>query len=140
MERTVPDLSGSCLCGAVRYSCSADPLFTVVCHCADCQKQTGTAFSVVVGVPKAAFEVDGELSVYTTVGDDSNRETRRHFCARCGSPVVSMLEALPEVACIKAGTLEDRSWLDPQVHVWHRSAQPWVGADERPAFERSSPS
>ena len=120
------------------YFCTADPLFTAVCHCANCQKQTGTAFSVVVGVPKEAFEVDGALAVHTTVGDDTHQETHRHFCAECGSPVVSMLDASPEIAFIKAGTLEDRSWLDPQVHVWHGSAQPWVPPDERPAFERSS--
>jgi hypothetical protein len=134
----VPHLRGSCLCGAVRYSCSAKPLFTVVCHCADCQKQTGTAFSIVVGVPEDAFEVDGELSVYTTVGEATRQATHRHFCAKCGSPVVSVLDASPEVAFIKAGTLEDRSWLDPETHVWRRSAQPWVAADERPAFETSS--
>ena len=136
----MPDLSGSCLCGAVTYTCSADPLFTAVCHCADCQKQTGTAFSVVVGVPKDAFELEGELSVHTTVGSDTEADTHRHFCGACGSPVVSMVDAMPHVAIIKAGTLDDTSWLAPQIEVWHSSAQPWVAAEhERPVFERSVP-
>jgi hypothetical protein len=137
----VPDLSGSCLCGAVTYSCSADPLFTAVCHCADCQKQTGTAFSVIVGVPRDAFEVKGELAEHTTIGSDSHKETHRHFCGDCGSPIMSLAESLPGVALIKAGTLDDRSWLEPQLHVWHASAQPWAAdLDERPVFERSVPS
>jgi hypothetical protein len=136
----VPDLSGSCLCGAVTYTCAADPLFTVVCHCADCQKQTGTAFSVVVGVPKDALELEGELSVHTTVGGDTEQDTHRHFRGACGSPVVSLVDAMPQVAIIKAGTLNDPSWLDPQIEVWRSSAQPWVAAqDERPLFERSVP-
>jgi hypothetical protein len=136
----VPDLSGSCLCGAVTYSSSADPLFTAVCHCADCQKQTGTAFSIVVGVPGDAFEVDGELSVHTTVGGDSEADTHRHFCGACGSPVVSYAEGMPGVAIVKAGTLNDTSWLAPQLEVWHSRAQPWLdGGAERPTFERSLP-
>ena len=136
----MPDLSGSCLCGAVTYTCSADPLFTAVCHCADCQKQTGTAFSVVVGVPKDAFRLEGELSVHTTVGSDSEQDTHRHFCGACGSPVVTMVDAMPQVAIIKAGTLDDTSWLAPQIEVWRASAQPWVSTQhDRPMFERSVP-
>jgi hypothetical protein len=79
------ELSGSCLCGAVTYSCTADPLFTAICHCTECQKQTGTAFSIIVGVPKAAFQVEGNPSTFTTIGDDTHKETIRHFCSNCGS-------------------------------------------------------
>jgi hypothetical protein len=133
------ELRGSCLCGAVTYSCTADPLFTAICHCTECQKQTGTAFSIIVGVPKAAFQVEGNPSTFTTIGDDTHKETIRHFCGNCGSPVVSFAEATPDVVYIKAGTLEDRSWLEPQVHVWASSAQPWLAPDERPRFERTVP-
>lgn len=42
-------IKGSCLCGNVQYSSAAEPRAQVVCHCLDCQKQTGTAFSIVVG-------------------------------------------------------------------------------------------
>ncbi|MBN1527450.1 MAG: GFA family protein [Thermoleophilaceae bacterium] len=136
----MPDLSGSCLCGAVTYTSSAEPLFTAVCHCADCQRQTGTAFSVVVGVPRDGFEVKGELSVHTTLGGDSDLDTHRNFCGACGSPVVSYSDAMPDVAIIKAGTLDDTSWLAPQLEVWHSRAQPWLaGEHERPVFERSIP-
>ena len=134
----MPELSGSCLCGAVTYTCPADPLFTAVCHCADCQKQTGTAFSVVVGVPRDALQVDGELSAYETVGSDHGQATRRQFCGACGSPIVTLPDSMPAVAVVKAGTLDDTSWLEPQLEVWHSSAQPWVAAEhERPVFERS---
>jgi hypothetical protein len=124
-----PQLRGSCLCGAVGYSCSADPLFTAVCHCDDCQKQTGTAFSVLVGVARAHFHLEGDVACFTTIGDDTGKETWRHFCGGCGSPVMTILEASPEVVCIKAGTLEDRSWIEPRLHVWSSSAQPWLTAD-----------
>ncbi|MFT7409338.1 MAG: hypothetical protein ACI9GJ_001314, partial [Parasphingorhabdus sp.] len=44
-------ISGSCLCGAIRYSASASPLFQVHCHCQDCRKNTGSAFAALAFVP-----------------------------------------------------------------------------------------
>ena len=120
-------LDGSCLCGKVTYSCDAEPVVTAVCHCRDCQRQTGTSFSVIVAVPKDALQLEGdELGSFTTVGTDTGKEVSRRFCRDCGSPVMSIAEGLPELVLIKAGTLHDTSWLDPQMHVWCDSAQPWV--------------
>jgi hypothetical protein len=123
-------LDGSCLCGGVTYSCAADPVATAVCHCTECQKQTGTSFSVIVGVPRSALEVEGDsLATFTTVGTATGQEVARRFCRDCGSPIVSLPEATPEVAFIKAGTLDDTSWLEPQLHVWCESAQPWLALE-----------
>jgi hypothetical protein len=120
-------LEGSCLCGNVTYSCDAEPLATAVCHCTDCQKQSGTAFSIIVAVPRDALRIEGDsLSTFTTVGTDTGKDTARQFCRACGSPIVSIGEAMPQLAFIKAGTLDDTSWLEPQMHVWSDSAQPWV--------------
>ena len=55
----MPQIAGGCLCGKVRYSASGDPAFVGVCHCTDCQKFTGSAFAIVVGVPKPALTVEG---------------------------------------------------------------------------------
>jgi len=130
-------LDGRCLCGAVEYSCDAEPAFTAVCHCRDCQRQSGTAFSVIVGVPESDFRLSGELATFDTVGEDHGRETHRRFCPTCGSPVISESEGLPGVVLIKAGTLDDPTWLQPQMEVWGRSAHPWVPAQEgRPRVER----
>ena len=48
------EIVGGCLCGQVRYSGTAEPMFTGVCHCKDCQRETGTAFNIVIAVPQAA--------------------------------------------------------------------------------------
>ena len=132
-------LDGRCLCGNVTYSCDADPVMTAICHCTDCQRQTGSAFSVVVVVPGDSFEVRGDtLASYSTVGDDSGKPAERRFCGNCGSPIVTDAEAMPGLAIIKAGTLDDRSWLEPQMEVWCESAQPWVPVvEERQRMERS---
>jgi hypothetical protein len=119
-------LDGSCMCGKVTYSCAAEPLATAICHCTECQKQTGSSFSIIVAVPRDALKIEGDsLDSHTTVGTDSGREVARQFCGECGSPIVSLADAMPELAFIKAGTLNDTSWLEPQMHVWCDSKQDW---------------
>jgi hypothetical protein len=126
-------LDGSCLCGKVTYSCAAEPAATAVCHCTDCQKQTGTSFSIIVAVPREAMQIEGDsLASFTTVGTDTGAEVSRQFCRECGSPIASVSEAMPQAAFIKAGTLDDTSWLDPQLHVWTESAQSWFPLDSHP--------
>ena len=51
-EDDMREIAGGCLCGKVRYSATADPAVIAVCHCKNCQRQSGTAFGTVVGVPK----------------------------------------------------------------------------------------
>jgi hypothetical protein len=134
-------LDGRCLCGKVSYQCDGEAVATLVCHCTDCQKQTGSAFSTVVGVPRASLHIDGQLGTFTTVGEDTHAQVQRQFCAACGSPIVSLPDATPELAFIKAGTLDDSSWLVPQVEIWARSAHPYVQPDEehRGVFARTMP-
>jgi hypothetical protein len=127
-------ISGHCLCGSVTYSADAEPVVQAVCHCTDCQRQTGTAFSVIVGVPRAALTIEGStLASFTTIGEDHGADTERRFCSACGSPIVSFADVMPEVAFLKAGTLDDASWLEPAIEVWSRSAQPWS-----PHFEHAA--
>jgi hypothetical protein len=131
-------LDGRCLCGAMTYTCDADPLFTAICHCKDCQRQSGTAFSIVVGVPRDAFRLEGDTAKdVTTVGEDHGGKNERKFCGECGSPLITSNQSLPDVYILKAGTLDDTSWLNPQIEVWGASAQPWVEPTQaRPRLER----
>jgi hypothetical protein len=127
-------ITGRCLCGGVTYSADAEPVIQAVCHCSDCQRQTGNPFSVVVGVPRAAFSVEGDtLASFTTTGTDSGEDTERNFCSACGSPLFTLTASAPGVVIIKAGSLDDMSWFEPAVEVWTSSAQPWA-----PHFEQAA--
>ena len=119
-------MTGHCLCGSIKYRLEAEPTVQALCFCSDCQRQTGTAFSIVIGIPRDAFVVEGDtLSSIETRGELHGTPTRRHFCSACGSPIFSMVDAQPDVAWVKAGTLDDASWLEPNAEVFTRSAQPW---------------
>jgi hypothetical protein len=122
----VRTITGGCLCGGVRYRATGPVLTTAICHCQHCQRASGSAFSVIVGVRAATFELEGELATFETVGSDSGERRERRFCPACGSPVLSVLAEAPDLIALKAGTLDDPTWLSPTVEVWRKSAQPWT--------------
>ena len=132
-------LTGGCLCGQVRYTISADPVFVGVCHCTNCQKQSGAAYSVNVGVKDDALAVTGELKTYVDHGD-SGREVLRRFCPHCGSPVISDAAAIPGLHIVKAGTLDEPGKVRPQRQIFCASKHPWVPILEGvPAYEKGVP-
>jgi hypothetical protein len=120
----MPEITGSCLCGAVRYRSSAQPALTAFCHCRACQKAGGGGYSVNVAVPTDSLSIEGELASYAGVGASGQPVTRR-FCPRCGSPMFTEGAAFAGVSFVKAPTLDDSSWIEPKLHIWCDSAQPW---------------
>ncbi len=97
-----------------------------VCHCTDCQKQSGSPFSVNVGVPNDQITMEGETLTRFDVTGASGQNVSRYFCNRCGSPLKTVLEAFGGLAVIKAGTLDDSSWVKPGIQIWCDSAQDWA--------------
>ena len=120
---------GGCLCGNIRYTCEAEPMMMAICHCKNCQKQTSTSFSILVAVPKGSLNIGGELSAYNDQGS-SGQAVIRKFCGKCGSPILSDVAALPTMDFLKAGTLDDTSWLKPEAQLWCDSAQSWLKLDD----------
>jgi hypothetical protein len=116
--------SGGCMCGAIRYECSADPFLALNCHCRDCQKSTGGAFASVLAVPKDALKITGEPKYYEVKADSGNMISRG-FCPKCGSPLFTKLSARPDMMGIKAASLDDPSWFKPAMDIYTASAQPW---------------
>lgn len=118
-------ISGGCLCGAIRYVAETEPTFTAVCHCRNCQKQTGTSASLIVGLPAGSLKVSGALKTFRDSGG-SGKNVDRRFCPECGSPILTDVEAMPSLTFLKAGTLDDTSWLKPAIEIYCDSAQRWV--------------
>jgi len=116
---------GGCMCGAVRYESTADPVMQASCYCRDCQRSTGGAFAPVVLVPKDAFKLTkGELKHYEVTGDSGNKVSRG-FCADCGSPIIGVLSAMPFIG-IKAGSLDDPNQFHPTASIFVASAPAWA--------------
>ena len=116
---------GSCQCGAIRYTLHSEPLFIYACHCRDCQKRTGSAFSMGLVVAAATLAVDGELTAWSRYSDEGNTNTR-YSCADCGNIIYGIGESNPDLAKLQAGTLEDTTDVAPDVHMWTCRKQAWV--------------
>ena len=121
----MPTMNGRCLCGQVHYSAQAEPIAMLACHCKDCQRHLGTAFSTLVAVPREAVAITGNLKTYTAPGGTSGEPMHRHFCPTCGSPVIIEKEGSPRIM-ILAGTLDDTSFVKPTMNIFCESAQSWV--------------
>ena len=125
MEITLP-LTGGCQCGAVRYQVDTEPQTLICCHCTECQKQSSSAFGMSLYVFADSFRISlGKTKVWSRPTDRENR-VDCHFCEACGTRVYHQGTDRPEIVSIKAGSLDDRSWLRPAGNLWTRSAQPWV--------------
>jgi len=116
--------TGQCLCGAVSYEITAEPVMTAICHCKNCQRQAGSVLSVIVGLPRDGVAVQGQTTTYEDKGE-TGQTVLRKFCPKCGSPLFSDAASAPDLLFVKAGTLDDTSWLEPQIQFWAKSKQEW---------------
>jgi hypothetical protein len=120
---------GTCLCGDVEYSLSEDPLTLYVCHCTDCQRQSGSSFALSMIVRSEALKiVSGRPEQYSVEMADG-RLKQAHFCSRCSTRLWGP-SSVADLAVLEPGTLDDTSWLRPIGHIWTRSAQPWIPVPE----------
>src|SRR5262245_11006319 len=117
-------MDGGCQCGGVRYRVEGEPLALAVCHCTECQRQTGSAFGMSLALPASGFQLlSGELKTFS-VRCDSGRTKQCAFCPACGTRIYHQVAA--SALSLKPGTLDDTSWLRPKSHYWTKRRQPWV--------------
>ena len=116
-------MTGGCQCGHVRFEIVGEPLGLSVCHCRDCQRQSGSAFGMSLAIPPDGFQLrSGALKNFEIICD-SGRPKTCVFCPECGTRVY---HRTVNGISLKAGTLDDTSYLKPDAHYWTARKQPWV--------------
>ena len=75
--------------------------------------------------PKAGVVIEGELKLFER-SSDSGRALLCYFCPECGTRIYHQPSYAEGIVNIRAGTLDDTSWLAPHMHAWVSSKQPWV--------------
>ncbi|KEF53268.1 uncharacterized protein A1O9_10716 [Exophiala aquamarina CBS 119918] len=134
------------MCGNINYEYEGEPKVTALCHCIDCQKWTGGAFTSNAVVPRTSFKVTkGKVfmrspSSWDGVGD-SGKINKHFFCSNCGSSLYTELEVMPEMTCVKAGGLDQGKAslgdkIDVEFYTKHRPTylKSIEGAKQEPAF------
>ena len=132
--KTEPE-KGGCLCGDIRYEFDRKLVISAHhCHCLDCQRCTGSGKATIIFLPRQALRLTGELKVFSVVGTDGGH-VNRAFCPNCGSPTISYVDENPDLTFVKAGTLDESSWVTVASSYWSTSAKDWSPLDyEIPHF------
>lgn len=123
--------NGRCLCGAVSYQFSSEPIAARVCWCRACQHIASNG-TVNIVIPTDTLKIEGSLGAYTNIADSGNEITRR-FCPVCGSQMFANSSARPQFTVVRVGTLDDPSSIRPTMNIWARNAPTWACLD--PALE-----
>jgi hypothetical protein len=88
-------------------------------------------------VPKKYLKLEGELKYFEVKGS-SGSHIRRGFCEHCGSGILSYAKEVPHILYIKAGTLDDSSWLKIDSNFFTDSSHDWNKPSEAPkSFKRN---
>jgi hypothetical protein len=133
----MPDRTGSCLCGAVQYTVSGEPVITRICWCRVCQKISGNGTANAI-FPSSAIEVTGSMSCFTSSADSGNHISR-YFCPSCGSHLFASSSVSPQFRVVRLGTLHDPSSIKPEINMWSSSAPSWACLDATLKCEARQP-
>lgn len=117
-------LTGSCLCGKIRYEVSKIHNRMAHCHCTMCRKFHGAAFSTYTEARREHFRwVQGENNLKTYQAPNG---TRRQFCEQCGSSMTfSASDADGSVIEFASATLDTPVDLHPDAHIYTESRVSW---------------
>ena len=127
--------TGRCHCGSIRYQATGAPVIVAHCHCADCQRLSGTGHSTGAMFAVENFKLEGRVSEYALDADNGNRVTKA-FCPKCGSQVLGRNSGSADYVTVSLGTFDDSSELEPQVAFFARNRKPWDIMDHQlPTFE-----
>jgi hypothetical protein len=119
-------LTGGCHCEALRYDVREAPVMIYNCHCKYCQKISGSAFNISVTIIEKSFAFTRGQPAKIEWQSDMGTTRFGYFCGSCGSRIAQGSTPSKGVLSLRAGTLDDTSWVEPVGDIWTSSAQPWV--------------
>lgn len=108
-------VSGSCLCGAVRYTLEGDLRPSVACHCTQCRKTSGHYWS--------ATQVPGDrITIEDTQGAlrwfQSSATAKRGFCSLCGASLFWQHDNDGGAISVGTGTIDGPTGLITEKHIY----------------------
>jgi hypothetical protein len=118
-------ITGGCLCGAVRYAASAEPIYAGLCYCADCRRASGSGFIPFMGFRAEHLTISGATRPSHARAFNGGVATRNH-CAECGSLVFGGVHGESDEHTIYAGSLDDPSHFVPKVALFVRDRPAWA--------------
>ena len=124
-------LTGGCMCGEVRFEINNEPMAAALCHCKDCQKLPGSAFSSGLLFPKDSLHFKkNNASSYEYAGGSGAKMTRL-FCKTCGTPIATIIGIFGDLCSVSSEAFDVASQCpSPSVSVNMNNSKHWVTLDD----------
>ena len=129
MSNSTEQLEGGCLCGAIRFVATGRPKAVYWCHCESCRSHTGAPVAALALYDLKDYTVTkGEIAKF----DSTPGQTRRGFCARCGSTLTCESLPGPTETHFHIGAFDQPAKLQPSKKQYFAEERlPWLHlADE----------
>ena len=110
----------------MRYELLGEPDALYICHCAQCRKQSASAFGMSLSVASSGFRVTQGRPEFWTRPADSGRRVKCAFCPQCGSRLWHEREGIEGAISIKAGSLDEPVDATKAIHIWTSRKLPGV--------------
>lgn len=120
----------SCACGHLAVHCEGEPRKVSMCHCTDCQRRTGSLFSVAAFYDRDAVTLVRGMTQSFTRHGVSGKRVAFHFCPDCGSSVFWEPERMPYLIGVAAGAFADPSFPMPEQSVFTSGKHHWLDLPE----------
>jgi hypothetical protein len=126
---------GGCLCSAIRFRVSGEPVFSSVCHCATCRRAGGAPTVAWLTFDRGQVEIlSGTPRAYR-----SSQGVVRQFCGTCGSQLSYETVASPATIDITTASMDNPNLFPPTLEVWLEHRIPWeLSNQSRTLYPRSS--
>jgi hypothetical protein len=128
--RPTNTVTGSCLCGAVQYTCTGSDRGAVLCHCQNCQKGSGSAFAYNYRFLKAKLTFTKGEDMVKEYADKATRTGNtlyRHFCKECGSPIYLRNSAFEGLVVLHTGLMDRTPNGTPSAELFGENRKDWFG-------------
>ncbi len=114
-----------CACGQLKARCDGEPTKVSLCHCASCQRRTGSTYGLAAFFPREKVTVEGAAKTFVR-RSESGYDVSFRFCADCGSTVCWEPARMPTVIAVAVGAFSDPSFPAPTKAVHAEMQHPWV--------------
>jgi hypothetical protein len=119
------NITGGCLCGALRYSARGEPRYAGYCFCGDCRKASGSAYVPFMGFASSAVRFSGETRQFVSRSARGS-DAVRNFCPVCGSLVFGGRVGQDIEHTIYAGSLDDPTRFEPRIAIFTADRPAWA--------------
>lgn len=119
-------VEGGCLCRAIRYRVTGEPLARSLCHCRSCR--------LGAGAPSVAWVVLRSNDLMFVTGAPARFQSSpgvlRGFCARCGTSLTYQREDEPDTIDVTTATLDRADDFAPEREIWAAEKLAWESLNE----------